>query len=216
MLTILDVNYWGGGGGGAEPWRNKADKFAWKFRWKNSPRNSPAILLKFTRPKLKFSPNLLCRTSGSIKGGVVLWMWIHSRCLRLLEFGRACLHFGSSFTEPEICVCLCLRTILCVRVRLYWERPECVCIENAPTCYRAPKWPDPELLRKMPKNTPRPEILDSQNFAPKIPPKYQKCAFLVFFLVFLGCFLGVPEFRSGGYFFGIFRGNSGLGHLGAL
>ena len=36
------------------------------------------------------------------------------------------------------------------------------------------------------------------------------------FSVFFGYFLGVPQFRPGGYFFGIFRGNSGSGHFGAL
>ena len=66
-------------------------------------------------------------------------------------------------------------------------------VENAPTCYRAPKWPDPEFPRKIPKKYPRPEILDTQNLSQKypentekIPPKYQKCAFLYFF-----CVLGV-------------------------
>ena len=48
----------------------------------------------------------------------------------------------------------------------------------------------------------------------KIPEKYQKCPFRVFFGI-LGVFFGVPEFLRG-YFFGIFGGNSGSGHLGAL
>ena len=54
---------------------------------------------------------------------------------------------------------------------------------------------------------------------PKIPKKYPqntKNVYFGIFLVFLGYFLGVPEFRPEGYFFGIFRGNSGSGHLGAL
>ena len=54
---------------------------------------------------------------------------------------------------------------------------------------------------------------------PKIPKKYPqntKNAHFCIFSVFLGYFLGVPEFRPGGYFFGIFRGNSGSGHPGAL
>ena len=46
--------------------------------------------------------------------------------------------------------------------------------ENAPTCYRAPKWPDPEFPRKIPKNTPRPEILDSRNLHPKYPENTEK------------------------------------------
>ena len=52
-------------------------------------------------------------------------------------------------------------------------------VENAPTRYRAPPSLDPEFLRKIPKNNPRPEILDSHNLHPKypentetIPPKY--------------------------------------------
>ena len=79
-------------------------------------------------------------------------------------------------------------------------------LENAPTCYRAPKWPDPEFPRKIPKKYPRPEILDSQNLAPKYPEntkKYprntKKCAFWLFFGIF-GVFLGAPEFRPGGLF----------------
>ena len=58
-------------------------------------------------------------------------------------------------------------------------------------------------------------------FTPKIPRKYRKNTpkipkMTVFgiFSVFLGYFLGVPKFRLGGYFFGIFCGNSGSGHLG--
>ena len=35
-------------------------------------------------------------------------------------------------------------------------------IENAPTCYRAPRWPDPEFPQKIPIKDPRPEILDSR------------------------------------------------------
>ena len=47
-------------------------------------------------------------------------------------------------------------------------------LEDSPTCYRAPGWPDPEFPQEIPKITPQPEILDSQNFAPKIPRKYRK------------------------------------------
>ena len=60
------------------------------------------------------------------------------------------------------------------------------------------------------KNTPRPEILDSQKLPSKYPeiteksppPPKKKFPFWVFF----GYFLGVPEFRPGGSFFGVFRG----------
>ena len=37
--------------GGLKPWKNKAEKFAEKNRNQNSLRNSPAIFLKFARPK---------------------------------------------------------------------------------------------------------------------------------------------------------------------
>ena len=59
----------------------------------------------------------------------------------------------------------------------------------------------------------------------KIPQKYRKNTkmrifgiFWVFFGIFgiLGLNSGSPEFRVGGYFFGIFHGNSGSGHFGAL
>ena len=66
------------------------------------------------------------------------------------------------------------------------------------------------------------EILDSKNLPPKypentekIPPKYPNFHFGCFFSIFK-VFLGVPEFRAGGYFFGIFHGNFGSGHPGAL
>ena len=64
------------------------------------------------------------------------------------------------------------------------------------------------------KNTSRPEILDSQNLPRKYrknTPKIPKMPVLGIFSVFLGYFLAVPEFRPGGYFFGIFGGNSGVG-----
>ena len=49
-------------------------------------------------------------------------------------------------------------------------------LENAPTstCYRAPRWPDPDFHEKYPKNTPKPESLDSQKEKPKIPFKYSE------------------------------------------
>ena len=90
-------------------------------------------------------------------------------------------------------------------------------LENAPTCYRAPKWPDPEFPEKIPK-----KYLPGRNsglpeFSPKIPRKYQKIPkkypkvrILVFFRYFWGIFLGFQNFGPGG----IFRGNSGAGHSG--
>ena len=61
----------------------------------------------------------------------------------------------------------------------------------------------------------------------KIPPKYRKNTknahfwyfggmFFRYFRGILGVNSGSPEFRAAGYFFGIFRGNSGSGHFGAL
>ena len=93
-------------------------------------------------------------------------------------------------------------------------------IENAPTCYRAPKWPDPEFPRKMPKKYPPARNSGLPEFTPKIPRKYRKNTpkmpknthFWYFFDIFGVFSWGSPE----GYFFGIFRGNSGSGHLGAL
>ena len=48
-------------------------------------------------------------------------------------------------------------------------------VENAPTCYRAPTWPDPEFPRKIPKNTPRaPRFLNPNKIPQKIPKKNTK------------------------------------------
>ena len=79
--------------------------------------------------------------------------------------------------------------------------------ENAPTCYRAPRWPDPEFPRKIPKKYPRAEILEPQENTPKIPKKYQNAHFLIFLGYFFGIFgvfwgeiLGVQNFGPGGIF----------------
>ena len=45
-------------------------------------------------------------------------------------------------------------------------------IENALTCYRAPKWPDPEFPRKIPKKYPPARNSGLPEFTPKIPKKY--------------------------------------------
>ena len=67
--------------------------------------------------------------------------------------------------------------------------------------------PTRNFHEKYRKNTPRPEILDSQNLPPKcpentekIPPKYQKCTFLVFSRYFWGIFLGFQNFGPRGIF----------------
>ena len=62
----------------------------------------------------------------------------------------------------------------------------CSMVENAPTCYRAPRWPDPEFPRKIPK-----KYLPARNSGTQeIPQKYQKYAFLVFGGVFCSVFSG--------------------------
>ena len=83
----------------------------------------------------------------------------------------------------------------------------CRNVENAPTCCRAPKWPDPEFPRKIPKKYPParnsglPEFtLKCPENTEKIPPKHQKCAFLVFFWYFWGIFLGFRNFGPGVFF----------------
>ena len=71
-------------------------------------------------------------------------------------------------------------------------------IKNPPTCYKAPKWPDREFPRKIPKTSlklwnPKKTPRKHPENTPKIPKKYQKCAFFVFgeyFLLFSGYFRG--------------------------
>ena len=74
----------------------------------------------------------------------------------------------------------------------------CQNTRDGPSGLRTPRlatepWDGPtqNFHEKYRKNTPQPEILDSQNITPKypentekIPPKYQKCVFLVFFQYF--------------------------------
>ena len=73
------------------------------------------------------------------------------------------------------------------------------------------------------KNTPRrPEILDSQNLSPKYPentkkyPQNTKNTHFWYFFGIFSVFSWGSRISARGYFFGIFRGNSGSGHLGAL
>ena len=94
-------------------------------------------------------------------------------------------------------------------------------VENAPTCYRAPRWPDLELPRKIQKKYPHPEILDSQNLHPKYAENTKKKTenpkntHFGYVFDILGECIGVPEFRPG-VFLRYFSSNSGSGHLGAL
>ena len=69
-------------------------------------------------------------------------------------------------------------------------------VENAPTCCRALKWPDPEFPRKIPKKIPPgPKFWNSK----KIPQKYRKNTKNAHFGYFGGIF---PAFS--GYFGGKF------------
>ena len=70
--------------------------------------------------------------------------------------------------------------------------------KNSPRCripLRTPRpateprdGPTRNFHEKYQKNTPRAEILEPQENTPKIPTKYQKCAFLVFWGYFFGIF----------------------------
>ena len=95
--------------------------------------------------------------------------------------------------------------------------------ENAPACCRAPRWPDPEFpqnAKKMP--PPGPKFRNPPKY-PENTERIPQTGFFWYFGGILGAFWGIlgvnsgsPEFRAGGYFFGIFHGNSGSDHLGAL
>ena len=91
----------------------------------------------------------------------------------------------------------------------------CFQVDNAPTCYRAPKWPDPEFPRKIPKKYPPARNSGLQEFTPKIPRKYRKNTpkipkmhILVFFWYFWGIFLGFQNFGPRGIFSVFFVGPS--------
>ena len=99
---------------------------------------------------------------------------------------------------------------------------------NGPVALKTPRpateprnGPTRNFHEKYRKNTPRPEILDSQNLPPKypentekIPRKYRKCVFLVFFRYFGGIFLGFQNFGPGGIFLVFFVEIAGRAILG--
>ena len=90
----------------------------------------------------------------------------------------------------------CLRTVLS--------------FENAPACYRAPKWPYLEFPQRYRENTPRAKILGTlfRIKCSEDAEKNPKTGIFGFFFgisrVFWGYFLGVPEFWSKGYFLAFF------------
>ena len=78
-------------------------------------------------------------------------------------------------------------------------------VENAPPCYRAPKWPDLEFPRKIKKKK-EPKFWNPK----KTPPNYRKkklpktvifSVFSRYFQGFLGGKFWSPEFRAGFFFF---------------
>ena len=86
------------------------------------------------------------------------------------------------------------------------NRPFC-----APTCYRPPRWPDPEFPQKIPKKYPRAAKSGTLKNTPKRPKLYPKRAFLVFngyFFDILGVFwwyfLGVQSFGPEAIFLALF------------
>ena len=84
-------------------------------------------------------------------------------------------------------------------------------VENAPACYRAPRWPDPEFPRKIPKKYPPARNSGLPEFTPKIPRKYRKKypqntkndRFWYFFGIF-GVFCRGCKFSPWGLFFRYF------------
>ena len=70
-------------------------------------------------------------------------------------------------------------------------------LKNAPTCYRAPRWPDPEFPRKIPKKYPPGRNSGTPRKYPQNTEKIPKMAW------------GSRISDLGVFFFGIFYGNSG-------
>ena len=96
-------------------------------------------------------------------------------------------------------------------------------VENAPTCYRAPRWSDLEFPRKIPKKYPPARNSGLPEFTPKIPRIYPKNTPKIPKMRIFGILGGIflvfswgSRISARGVFFRYFRGNSGSGHLGAL
>ena len=133
-------------------------------------------------------------------------------------------HLQEQFGRPDkIALITCLKKLNVSGAFLIFSRVwRPLDLRTPPPATEPRDGPTRNFHEKYRKNSPRPEILDSPEFTPKIPRKYRKntpkipkMSFWYFFGIW-GYFLGVPKFRPGGYFFGIFCGNSGSGHLGAL
>ena len=114
-------------------------------------------------------------------------------------------------------VAFCRANVCCKMVTVVGN-----CVENALTCYRAPRWPDPEFPRKIPKKYPPARNSGLPEFTPKIPKKYRrntpkipKMTVFGIFSVFWGIFWGVQNFGLGAIFSVFFveipgRATSGL------
>ena len=151
----------------------------------------------------------------------LLWGWCVVR-------GSLRIHWNAGTACVSECVlktpaCRGLRVSALLRLRLADLGVVNLNFENAPTCYRAPKWPDPEFPRKIPKKYPPGRNSGTPRKYPQNAEKIPKMRIFGILGVFFGYFQGIlgvnsgsPEFRAGGYFFGIFRGNSRSGHFGAL
>ena len=87
-------------------------------------------------------------------------------------------------------------------------------VENAPTCYRAPRWPDPEFPRKIPKKIPPgPKCWTRRLYpknTPKIPKRYPQNTRKGIFRYFWGILLS-SRISARVVFFLYFSGNSGSG-----
>ena len=79
-------------------------------------------------------------------------------------------------------------------------------VKNAPTCYRAPRWPDPEFPRKIPKKYPPGRNARPRKYPQNIEklPKTGIFGILGYFRGILGFNSGSPEFQAGGYLFQYF------------
>ena len=152
-----------------------------------------------------------CRTSSCLWKGVALQGGVAATlagvalhcvklCVALRQWKKGSLQEGSSHAKTRP------KNLSTSGPKKPWQTE--TWLENGPTCYRAPKWPDPEFPRKMPKKYPPARHSGLPEFTPKIPrkyqkipPEYQKCAFLVlFFRYFLGIFLGFQNFGPRGIF----------------
>ena len=87
--------------------------------------------------------------------------------------------------------------------------------ENAPACHRDPRWPGPRISTKSTEKIPPGRKSGTPRKYPEKTSLFGilRGIFCSIFGAFWGYILGVQNVGLGGIFFGIFRGNSGSGHL---